>query len=123
MQGIINIVPCSGRKRMLKKLFLALLFCASSVFCSMAYAEDINLHWDSNPETYVAGYKIHWGTTEGIYPDSFDVGDVLSYSLTLDVGKYYITVTAYDIDNNESAYSYALIYLVALGTVTGIGIS
>ncbi len=107
---------------MIKKLILALLFCFC---CSVSYAEDININWAANSETNIAGYKIHYGTTEGVYTDIVDVGNVLTYTLPLNVGKYYITITAYDTNTpmNESDYSYILVYTVMLGKVKGIGIS
>ncbi len=108
---------------MIKKLILALLFCASCLFCSESYAEDINITWDANTESNIMGYKLHWGTVEGVYPSWLDVGNVLSYVLPLDAGKYYITATVYDADGNESDYTYAIIHTVALSKVTGMGIS
>ncbi len=109
---------------MIKKLILALLFCTSCLFCSMSsYAEDINISWDANTETNIAGYKIHYGSVEGIYTDVVDVGNVLTYTLPLNVGKYFITVTAYDTSLNESDYSYVIIYDSKLGKVKGLGVN
>ncbi len=107
----------------MKKFILALLLCVSCLFGSVALAEDINISWDANTETNVTGYKLHYGTVEGVYTDTIDVGNVLSYVLPLNAGKYYITATAYDIDGNESAYTYALIYMVGLSKVTGMSVS
>ncbi len=104
----------------MKKIILALLFC---LFCSVSYAGEVTLHWDANVETNVTGYKIHWGIEKDIYTNTADAGNVLSYVLPLDAGEYYITVTAYDINGNESDYSYAILYEVKLSEVKGIGVS
>ena len=64
----------------------------------------ITLNWTSNPESDVAGYKIYWGTSSGyIYENSIDAGNVTKYTITdLDNTKYYVAVTAYDIDYDIS---------------------
>ncbi len=105
---------------MIKKLILAFLFCFC---CSVSYAEDVNISWAANSETNIAGYKIHYGITEDVLDTVVDAGNVLTYTLPLNVGKFYITITAYDTDANESDYSYTIIYVVALGKVKGIGIT
>jgi len=94
-----------------------------SVLCLLAYpvfAQTVTLGWDASPTTdpVVTGYKIYYqatpyisdqwdgsGATEGSSP--IDAGDVLTYDLTdlTDDVVYYFTITAYDADGNESAYS------------------
>jgi hypothetical protein len=63
--------------------------------------------WSANTEADLAGYKVYWGTASGTYPNSRNVGNTTSYTITgLTEGmKYYIAVTAYDTDGNESGYS------------------
>jgi len=80
----------------------------------------ISLAWDApttnvdgSPLTDLAGYKVYVGTATGVYGNSIDVGtaiqsgNTVTYSLSgLTPGQtYYIAVTAYDIENNESTYS------------------
>ena len=80
----------------------------------------ISLAWDAvttnedgSPLTDLAGYKVYVGTATGVYGNSIDVGmatqsgNTVTYSLSgLTPGQtYYIAITAYDIDNNESPYS------------------
>jgi len=74
----------------------------------------INLAWDApttnvdgSPLTDLAGYKVYVGTAPGTYGTSVNVGNVTTYILSgLTSGQtYYIAVTAYDYDNNESDYS------------------
>jgi hypothetical protein len=59
----------------------------------------ISLSWSTNPESNIAGYRVYWGSTSGHpYSNSFDVGNVTSYTIpNLPIGKYYAAVTAYDI--------------------------
>ena len=77
----------------------------------------IALSWKANPESDIAGYKVYYdtdgpgfpysgdGSTSGSSP--VDVGKVTSFTLSgLDLRRtYYIAVTAYDLDGNESWYS------------------
>lgn len=64
--------------------------------------------------TDLAGYRIHFGTEPGVYTGSIDVAgwNVTQYSIYNFLGPVpqvgtviYVTVTARDNDNNESAYS------------------
>lgn len=67
----------------------------------------LKVAWTANTEADLAGYKVYWGTTSGTYTNSLNVGNVTSYTIPgLTEGtRYYITVTAYDTDGNESAKS------------------
>ena len=78
----------------------------------VAYGATVDLTWDANTEPDLAGYKIYYGTASGNYSHSIDVGNTTQYTLTgLDEGvTYYIAATAYDVDNNESAYSVELVH-------------
>ena len=60
---------------------------------------------DGTPLTTLAGYKVYYGTTPGVYT-SLVVGDVNTYQIVgLTKGQtYYFTVTAYDTYGNESDY-------------------
>ena len=69
---------------------------------------------DGTQITDLAGYRIHYGTAPGIYTGSIDVAgwSVTQYSVYDFLGTVpqvgtviYVTVTARDYDNNESAYS------------------
>jgi len=62
---------------------------------------------DGTPLTDLAGYKVYVGTASGAYGTSIKVGNVATYILSgLTSGQtYYIAVTTYDYDNNESDYS------------------
>ena len=81
----------------------------------VAYGATVTLAWDANTEPDLAGYKIHYGTASHDYSHSIDVGNVTEYTLAdLDDGvTYYLAATAYDDDNNESAYSEELVHTTA----------
>jgi len=96
------------------------------IYCSSSNA--LTLRWDANTESDLEGYKIYYGYSSGIYAGAgLDQGDspitipildlndpnymqnidpefVLSGE-NLDGHDYYLVVTAYDVDNNESGYS------------------
>jgi hypothetical protein len=61
---------------------------------------------DGSPLTLLAGFKVYYGSTPGIYT-SVSVGNVNTYQIAgLVKGKtYFFTVTAYDAYGNESDYA------------------
>ena len=78
-------------------------------------AATVDLAWDANTEPDLAGYKIYYGTASGNYTKSVDVGNTTQYTLAgLNEGvTYYLAATAYDVDDNESAYSVELVHTTA----------
>src|SRR5947208_5467419 len=68
------------------------------------HARPIVLAWDASPDD-VSGYVIFYGTQAGAYPDSIDVGNLLSYQLDLPGDQYYFVVRAYDAAGNSSPFS------------------
>jgi hypothetical protein len=84
----------------------------------------VTLAWDANTEPDLAGYKIYWGKSSRSYDDMVDIAKInftasecIPYDpfhlkcceITLtgfELGEtYYFAATAYDEDDNESAYS------------------
>lgn len=56
--------------------------------------------------TDIAGYKLHYGTSPGVYNKTINVGNVKSYTLTsMSFNTYYIAVSAYDKNSIDSALS------------------
>ena len=81
---------------------------------STVFAWDAPAYDDGTPVDGVAGYKIYYGTDPGVYTGSITLpADKTQYlisdfssSVTPTPGiKYYLSVTALDTDDNESAYS------------------
>ncbi|MDI6735354.1 MAG: fibronectin type III domain-containing protein [bacterium] len=65
----------------------------------------LNLEWTPGTNTNLSGYKIHYGTTSGIYTQIIDTGSITTtYQLVgLTNGQtYYIAVSAYDKAGSES---------------------
>ena len=61
---------------------------------------------DGTPLTDLAGYKIYYGTSSGVYSVIIDVGNVTTFKVDgLSSGTYYFAVTAYDNSRNEGGYS------------------
>jgi len=92
-------------KTLAYKVLVAFFYCLiSTQICNAAL-----LVWDKNSEGDLAGYNVYYGTSPGNYTVAVDVGNVTEYKLEdLNLREdvtYYITVTAYDISNNESAFS------------------
>lgn len=67
----------------------------------------ITLAWDRNPEKDIAGYRVHYGITSGLYPEMQECGDETTATVeNLTAGeRFFFVVTAYDSDTFESAYS------------------
>lgn len=99
---------------------------------SISHAAEVTLKWDANDEASLAGYKIHYGvvgvcgsTNEGNnFTEVIDVGNVTEYRMSnLDKGVYNFAVTAYDLDGNESDYSYIIIESLKMAKVKGFYIN
>ena len=68
---------------------------------------------DGSPLTDLAGYKLYYGTSSGVYGTNLDIGVISHIScLILRMVSYYLAVTAYDTSGNESTSM-----RLALGTV------
>jgi hypothetical protein len=66
------------------------------------------LRTDGTPLTNLAGYRIHYGTTEGQYSNRITIDNpgVNTYVVEdLGVGTWYFTTTAFDTTGAESDYS------------------
>ena len=110
-------------------LFLISFFVFS--FSSIAFAGSATLTWSANAEPDLAGYKIYYGTSPrsgncptGGYPNSLDVGNVLTYTVNnLTEGQiYYFSITAYDnaSPRNESSCSAEVNKTIASGAITNL---
>ena len=72
----------------------------------------VTLRWTKNDESDLAGYKVYYGTTPGIYSQVIDVGLTTTPNtpfwtisgLTNGV-LYYFALTPYDTNSNEGPFS------------------
>ena len=72
-----------------------------------AHSAQVTLAWDANTEPGITGYKIYYGTSSRSYPNSIDVGNRTSCTVTnlLDRTTYYFAATDYNGIGQESAFS------------------
>ncbi|NQT26838.1 Ig-like domain-containing protein, partial [candidate division KSB1 bacterium] len=72
----------------------------------MGFGQNILVSWNANPEQDLWGYQIYYGTESNNYTTIIDVKNKTSHPINgLDVGTYYLVMTAYDSSGNESVFS------------------
>ena len=78
---------------------LAKLFVVAAIFSfatrAFAGTSSIFLAWNVNPEG-VAGYKVYWCTSSGVYHQFNDVSKTIATYRAPSSGWYYFAVTAYN---------------------------
>lgn len=76
---------------------------------------EIEISWDHNPESDVAGYNVYYSETYwGKYTNLGNTESNFYYDVEAGNGDiYYYGVAAYDYDNNESELSYDEVYGIA----------
>ncbi len=93
-------------------LTLILFLCISNV-----YSAQVTLAWDPPVnDADIAGYKIYYGNSSRNYNSIADVGNQTSYTISnlVDGNTYFIAVTAYDINGNESVFSKEISYVASI---------
>ncbi len=85
-----------------------------------SYAAQVDLEWDPNSESYLAGYKVYYGNSSGSYDGNIDVGNQTSYTVTdlVEGETKYFALTAYDMSDSESNYSNEVVYYVPILDLT-----
>ncbi len=93
------------------------------LFPRLTLAHQVTLAWDPNTEPDLAGYIAYWGTSSGNYPYLTDVGNNTTHTIKglEDNQVYYLAITAYDSDYNESNYSDEITYDASLNNSSGSG--
>jgi hypothetical protein len=78
----------------------------------IAGTASVTVAWDANTEPDLAGYNVYVGLNPGDYIRMDDVGNEEEYKISglLPDTTYYLAATAYDEDENESAFSKELIH-------------
>ncbi len=81
------------------------------------FADQVGLAWDPSPDPTVAGYRLHVGTTSGVYTQTFEAGINTSMTVpNLVPGTtYFFAATAYNSAQVESAVSNEVSYTVPGG--------
>lgn len=94
--------PAGPAKKALALAFM--IFCGNM---ALAQRHGVEVAWDPNPESDLAGYRTHVGTESGSYTRIINVGNVtghLFFGLKAGV-RYFAAVTAYNQSGLESGYS------------------
>ena len=75
-------------------------------------AQNITLKWDPNPAPNLAGYRLYYGTSSGVYTHEINVGNMTATLVSnLKEGRtYFFAVTAYNtaaesLPSNEVSYT------------------
>ncbi|HEV8699841.1 MAG TPA: fibronectin type III domain-containing protein [Candidatus Polarisedimenticolia bacterium] len=89
---------------------LSWLFVAVWATLPASAASLVRLAWDANSESDLAGYRLHYGTSPGVYNQTQEAGTATSLELwSLDPSTtYYFVVHAFDRAGNESPASNAV---------------
>lgn len=97
---------------------MRLLQIAASLFAITAAAATVQLEWDRNPETTVAGYRIYFGEESRNYTGIVDTGNEVTGAVTnlVEGRTYYFAATAYDNNGAESAFSEEIWYTIPKAT-------
>lgn len=82
---------------------LTLVLLSLSSLANFCLASDVTLAWDPDNST-IAGYRLHTGTSSGVYTQISEVGNATStlVSNLVDGTTYFFVVTAYDNASVES---------------------
>ena len=84
---------------------------------------DVTLAWNPNPEADIAGYRLYFSKSSGVYPDPpVDTGNVTTFTQTLPYGfTYFTVVTAYNHFGLESLPSNEVTFtMIAPGRPGGL---
>lgn len=67
----------------------------------------VDLAWDLNSAVDLAGYRVYYGLSSGIYSTFIEVGtEVLDAQITVrDGALVYFAISAFDLAGNESVFS------------------
>ena len=89
------------------------LGCLLPFLLATAGAASLTLSWNANPESDIAGYRVHYGTVAVPYSITADVGTTTATIDGLENGvTYTFAVTAYNTGGRESGYSLPLSHTV-----------
>lgn len=101
---MVSIERLCLRGVFLRGFFLLLFVCFT---VSEGYSAEVNLAWDPNTESDVAGYKVYYGLGSRSYDRVVEVGNSTSCVVTgLEQGRtYYFAATAVNTSNIESDFS------------------
>lgn len=75
------------------------------------------ISWNANIESDLAGYRIYYGSSSGVYTSNVAVSNVTTSRVMSGITPiqkwYYFAVTAYDAAGNESSFSSEVRYYIS----------
>ena len=104
--------------------FLALvLLSVYGVYGVSGFSGSVTVAFDPIEDPDIIGYRVYYGLVSREYTHSVDIGSQNIYTLTgLTPGRtYYVAVTSYDVNDNESVYSQEISYNVGFVPWGGTG--
>jgi PKD repeat protein len=77
------------------------------LLATSAFGGTLRLAWDPVAHAGVAGYRIHYGPSAGVYTASINAGNTTSYTVPnlTEGATYHFAVTAYDASQVQGAFS------------------
>lgn len=88
----------------IKSIVIAIFIVA--LYAVAAFSAQIQVTWNANTETDLAGYKVYTGTAPGQYGAPITVtAPSYTFQEVTDKTTYYIAVSAFDTSGNESIKS------------------
>lgn len=71
-----------------------------------AAAADVSLAWDPSISSNISGYRLYIGSSSRSYGAPIQLGNQTAHTVTgLAAGTWYFSVTAFDVNGNESGFS------------------
>ncbi len=82
----------------------------------------ISFAWDASPSAGVVGYRVHYGTRSGNYPQHIDVGLATNVEIPnlVEGTTYFFALTAYDAAGIESDASMEFVHTVNPGVLLSL---
>ena len=90
----------------LNSIFVAAFLISFACSIRTVYSAQVTLEWQASSGD-VAGYNVYQGTSSRDYDVTLDIGTWTSVTIAdlQDGEAYYFSVTAYDLEDNESGFS------------------
>jgi hypothetical protein len=92
--------------RILQSIFV-MIVTYTTLLPTLGFGASLQVTWNANTETDLAGYKVYYSTNSKSYGQPIDIGTATSYQINnVQNGiYYYVSLAAYDTSGNESAKS------------------
>lgn len=99
----------------MKKSYLYIFLMLTSV----ALGQQVDINWEPNTDSDLAGYKIYYGKNKRFYTQWLDIGNQTSYTFHTfpDTGHIFLALTAYDSTGNESLFSQEVSFYVYIDSL------